>query len=239
MDRIPIDTTKRYTMIRLKQLLQELKQRDDKRDDKRDDNAPESAKVGYMFIGDSLSSEPGGFTWNGKLDKAYNLGATHVYKIGETTSWMAANALPIINKAPYGTFKKVIIWGGTNDAYNDRISPSSTISNLKAISNAVKAKGGQLFVFLGYDARQVMVGQPEYGGKTKNGTDYTQGTAREFKLRTIDIFDRIADGIGQAIIIPRVPGAKSDWAKNDGVHVSGTAHGQIAQHVWNWPGVKP
>jgi lysophospholipase L1-like esterase len=184
-----------------------------------------------MFIGDSLSSEPGGFTWNGKLDKEYNLGATHVYKIGQTTSWMAANALPIINKAPYGTFKKVIIWGGTNDAFKN--DTSSTISNLKAISNAVKKKGGQLFVFLGYDAAKVMV------GTTKNGTDYTQGTARESKLRTIELFDAIADGIGQAIIIPRVPGAKPEWAPNDGVHVHGSAHGAIASHIWNWPGVKP
>ena len=148
---------------------------------------------------------------------------------------MAANALPIINKAPYGTFKKVVIWGGTNDAYNNRTD--STISNLTAISKAVKAKGGQLYVFLGYDAAKVMVGQPKNGGKTVNGTDYTQGTAREFKLRTIALFKQIEGGISGAIIIPRVPSANSDWAKNDGVHISGPAHAAIASHIW--PYIKP
>lgn len=199
--------------------MQELKQRDDKRDD----NNPDAAYAGYMFIGDSLSSAPAGGTWNGILDTSYNLGATHVYQSGCTTKWMKANALPVIEKNP-GKFKKVVIWGGTNDAFNN--DTGSTISNLTAISKAVKAAGGQLYVFLGYDAAKVMI-------NLGDGSHYCDNKCRQQgKARTIALFKQIEDGISGAIIIPRVPGGDKSWAPKDGVHISGNVHRAIANHIW-------
>jgi len=216
-------------MIRLKHILQELKQRDDKQNNKRDDDKQDdSALSGYMFIGDSLSSLPDGGTWNGKLDKSYNLGAKHVYLSGCTTKWMKANALPIITSNP-GKFKKVVIWGGTNDAFNN--DTGGTISNLTAISKAVKANGGQLYVFLGYDAAKVMI-------NLGAGSRYCDNKCRQQgKARTIELFKQIEKGIPGAIIIPRVPGGDKSWAPADGVHISGTAHAAIASHIW--PYIKP
>jgi outer membrane receptor protein involved in Fe transport len=106
--------------------------------------------------------------------------------------------------------------------------------------NAVKDNGGQLYVFLGYDAAKVMM-------KLGAGNRYCDNACRKLgKARTIELFKQIEGGIPGAIIIPRVPSPGRDeltrdgysvWAPDDGVHITPTAHAAIASHIW--PYIKP
>jgi hypothetical protein len=173
----------------------------------------DNGKINVMFVGDSLSSGPG-YTWNYLLEKSHpDWDVTHVTKKGVKTSWMLQNFKTKLNEKKYD---KVFIWGGTNDAFG-QVSLDSAVSNIQSMVDAVVNQGGQAYVFIGYDAKSVMTDE-----SLKTTIYCDKPCMLRGRDRTIELQEKVVNGIKNAIMVPAVVGSPS-WT-SDGVHVNGSAH---------------
>jgi len=173
----------------------------------------DNGKINVMFVGDSLSSGPG-YTWNYLLEKSHpDWDVTHVTKKSMKTPWMLQNLKTKLNEKKYD---KVFIWGGANDAFG-QVSLDSVVSNIQSMVDAVVNQGGQSYVFIGYDAKSVMTDE------SLKTTDYCDKPCMlRGRDRTIELQEKVVNGVKNAIIVPAVVGSPS-WT-SDGVHVNGSAH---------------
>ena len=185
----------------------------------------DDGKINVMFVGDSLSSGPG-YTWNYLLENAHpDWDVTHVAKVGMKTSWMLDNMLPKLKEKKYD---KVFIWGGGNDAFG-QVSLDSVVSNIQSMVDAVVNQGGQAYVFIGYDAKSVMSDD-----KLKPTKYCDKPCMLKSRDRTIELQEKVLNGIKNATIIPAVVGDPS-WT-SDGIHPNGSAHKLFKDQVEKYIG---
>ena len=185
----------------------------------------DDGKINVMFVGDSLSSGPG-YTWNYLLEKDHpEWDVTHVSKSGMKTSWMLNNMLPKLKEKKYD---KVFIWGGGNDAFS-KDSLDNTVSNIQSMVDAVVNQGGQAYVFIGYDAKSVMSDE-----KLKPTIYCDKPCMLKSRDRTIELQEKVVNGIKNATIIPAVVGDPS-WT-SDGIHPNGSAHKLFKDQVEKYIG---
>lgn len=69
-------------------------------------------------------------------------------KGGETTLWMRKELESLLRTNKYD---RVYVYGGINDAWNNSIKPQTTLGNISAMIDLIKANGGDAFVFQGYN----------------------------------------------------------------------------------------
>ena len=185
----------------------------------------DDGKINVMFVGDSLSSGPG-YTWNYLLEKDHpEWDVTHVSKSGMKTSWMLDNMLPKLKEKKY---EKVFIWGGGNDAFS-KDSLDNAVSNIQSMVDAVVNQGGQAYVFIGYDAKSVMSDE-----KLKPTIYCDKPCMLKSRDRTIELQEKVVNGIKKATIIPAVVGDPS-WT-SDGIHPNGSAHKLFKDQVEKYIG---
>ena len=174
-----------------------------------------------LFIGDSITADP---NWSypalirkSRPDLSIDLNA----KSGQTTSWMLVNLPAKLKAKKYG---KVFIYGGVNDAMNDSIKPSTTISNVQKMIDLARQNGAQVYVILGYEPNGFM----DY--RKMPLTRYI--TRREQYIPMIEKYKGLqnsyATQLRNATIIPKI---NLGTLTSDGIHPNGTGQNKIAEVI--------
>jgi hypothetical protein len=99
-----------------------------------------------LFIGDSHTSNPGG--WQYILSNETKMRMNNISVGGKTTGWMLERAKESIHEGLDYCF----IYGGANDMYNSQITIESAIRNIQRMVNICNSKGVKPIVITGFDA---------------------------------------------------------------------------------------
>lgn len=178
-------------------------------------------KENILFIGDSITADP---KWSYPALIKKNIPYVNVdlnAKSGQTTGWMLKN-LPA--KLAAKKYSKVFIYGGVNDAMNDTVKPSTTVSNVQQMIDLARNNGAQVYVILGYEPSGFM----DYKKMPLN--QYMK--KRELYIPMIEKYKGLQNAYStqliNATIIPKVNLGNQTL---DGIHPNGTGQRKIADKI--------
>lgn len=166
-------------------------------------------KLNVLFVGDSLSSEPG-FTWNYLLAKKHSdWDSTHIAQRGKITKWMKDEVSKELKNKKYDI---VFVYGGTNDIFNG-LGGNSAKSNLEKIIGMVADQGGKTYIYSGYDAKSM---------------SEKLGKKRDDMIKFQESLENLSGS--NFIVIPPTPLNSNEFA-SDKSHITGGAHSKMANDV--------
>lgn len=161
-----------------------------------------------LFIGDSHTSNPGG--WQYILSYETKMRMNNISVGGKTTGWMLERAKESVHEGLDYCF----IYGGANDMFSSTITIESAVKNIQRIVNICNNKGVKPVVITGFDPL-TCVNTPENPNYRIKYSDF------QYKLlNTIE---------GATVIMTHVVDKKDCW---DGLcHMAQSGHRKIANHI--------
>ena len=161
-----------------------------------------------LFIGDSHTSNPGG--WQYMLTNETKMRMNNVSVGGKTTSWM----LDIAKESIHEGLDYCFIYGGANDMYSSKITIESAVKNIQRIVNICNSKGVKPIVITGFDPL-TCINTPENPNYRIKYSNFQYSL-----LNTIE---------GATVIMTHVVDRKDCW---DGLcHMSPSGHCKIVNHI--------